>query len=252
MTPLNIAKNGERAVMKEIKDKDRLNDYYNRYELARVLPEQLKTHLALYRFEPEEALCLQGDEAHYLFLIVQGKVKVFTTSSEGNMLLINFMSPLGVIGEIECIRGVENLNTVTAVTEVVAIGLHKRWFEQYADEAPFLRFLLEMVTDKFYWKSLSLSFNLLHPVEVRLASYLLSVSVESGEGAPSTANLSDLKDIAGMIGTSYRHMNRVLQSFQSQGLVERRRGVIVVKDRQGLSEVAGKNIYEAGQRRGMR
>ncbi|MDQ6421699.1 cyclic nucleotide-binding domain-containing protein [Paenibacillus sp. LHD-117] len=235
--------------MKEIKDRDRMNAYFNEYDLAKVLPEPLREHLALYRFEPEEALCLQGEEAHYLFVLVQGKVKVFTTSSEGKTLLINFMTPLGVIGEIECIRGVENLNTVTAVTPVEAIGLHKRWLSQYEEEASLLRFLLDMVTEKFYLKSISLSFNLLHPVEVRLASYLLSVSVENDKGVHSNVNLSDLKDTANMIGTSYRHLNRVLQSFCSHGLVERRRGTLLVNDRTGLTAVAGRNIYETGQRR---
>jgi CRP-like cAMP-binding protein len=231
--------------MKQIFESERINQYLREYALENVLPKPLQQHLSLYRFEPEEALCKQGEVPEYFFFLVRGKVKVYTTSAEGRTLLINFTSPLGVIGEIECLRGLENLNTVSAVTPVEAIGIHKRLLSQYEEEVSFLQFMLHMVTQKFYNKSVSLSFNLLYPVEVRLASYLLSVtSLE--DAAVSTANL---KDMANLIGTSYRHLNRVVQSFCKEGLIERSRGTLALKDRRGLETVAGRNIYENGDRR---
>ncbi|WP_314588086.1 cyclic nucleotide-binding domain-containing protein [Paenibacillus terrigena] len=235
--------------MKEIMDRGKIDQYLIQFGLEEVFPEPLRQHLALYRFEPEEALCLQGEEPQFLFLLVQGKVKVYTTSMEGRTLLISFTNPLGVIGEIECLRGKENLNTVTAVSPVETIGVSKRWVAQNALEASFLRFLLDMVAEKFYMKSISLSSNLLYPVEVRLASYLLSVSYDDEVEANPRVGMSNMKDTANLIGTSYRHLNRVLQSFCSAGLLERRRGKLVVIDRKGLTAVAGQNIYEKGERR---
>ncbi|OCT13341.1 Crp/Fnr family transcriptional regulator [Paenibacillus pectinilyticus] len=234
--------------MKEIMDTKRINQYLSQFGLDDVIPKELRKHLALYRFEPDEALCLQGEVPQYIHFIVQGKVKVYTTSSEGRTLLINFTIPLGVIGEIECLSEKVNLNTVTAVFPVETIGVHKRWLTQYEDETSFLRFLLNLVSHKFYQKSKSLSSILLYPVEVRLASYLLSVSAEDEKGAElSSLNMTSLKDTANLIGTSYRHLNRVLQGFCSTGLVERSKGKLVVIDREGLTEVAGWNIYENGE-----
>lgn len=234
--------------MKEIMDRNLVHQYLNTFGLENVFPEGLRQHLVLYQFEPGEALCLQGEKPEFLFFLVQGKIKVYTTSAEGKTLLINFTTPLEVIGEIECLRGKENLNTVTAVTPVEAIGIHKRRLSQYEEEASFLSLLLHMVTEKFYRKSISLGSNLLYPVEVRLASYLLSVCLED-ESEPASEPMSSLKDIANLIGTSYRHLNRVLQKFCSDGLVERRRGSMIVKNRKGLYMVAGHNIYEREERR---
>ncbi|UKS29723.1 cyclic nucleotide-binding domain-containing protein [Paenibacillus sp. HWE-109] len=235
--------------MKELIDMTRISRYLSEFGLEKVFPEPLRQHMSLYRFEPDETLILQGEESQILFLLVQGKVKVYTTSTEGKTLLINFTTPLGLIGEIECLKGWENLNTVTAVSAVETIGIHKRWLSQYREEAPFLRFLLDMVTHKFYLKSISLSFNLLYPVEVRLASYLLSISSEDENEIQASISVSKLKDTANLIGTSYRHMNRVLQSFCSAGFVVRRSGTLVVKDRLGLITVAGRNIYESAEGR---
>lgn len=232
-----------------MKDNEKINQYIKEYKLENVFPESLREHLIIHRFEPNEALCLQGEEPHYLYMLVKGKVKVYTTSLEGKTLLLSFNTPFGFIGEIECVRGGENLNTVTAVTQVETVAFHKRWLSQYGEEAPFLRFLLDMVTQKFYLKSLSLSFNLMHPVEVRLASYLLSVSTEEELESHSHVSIESLKDVANLIGTSYRHLNRVLRGFCSTGLVERSRGLLIVRDWKGLSDVAGRNIYEIGIRR---
>jgi CRP-like cAMP-binding protein len=86
----------------------------------------------------------------------------------------------------------------------------------------------------------------MYPVEVRLASYLLSVSFdESNSAFHEELRASSLVDVANLIGTSYRHLNRVIRKMIEEGLVERAKGYIVIKDRKGLSELAGHNIYES-------
>lgn len=231
--------------MKKLDEPERINQYLDEFGLNAVLPDALKERLVLYRFEPDETLCLQGEEAQYIHFVVQGKVKVFTNSTDGKTLLVNFTVPLDVIGEIECLSGKVNLNTVAAVSRVESLALHKRWLSQSVDAA-FLRFLLDLVTQKFYSKSVSLSKNLLYPVEVRLASYLLSLSDEDAAGENGKISMTNVKDAASMIGTSYRHLNRVLGQFCQAGLVERGKGVLIVKDRKRLTDVAGVNIYENG------
>ncbi|WP_338118554.1 hypothetical protein [Paenibacillus qinlingensis] len=48
--------------MKEIVDTNRINQYLSQFGLENALPEGLRQHLTLFRFESEEALCLQGEE----------------------------------------------------------------------------------------------------------------------------------------------------------------------------------------------
>jgi CRP-like cAMP-binding protein len=87
--------------------------------------------------------------------------------------------------------------------------------------------------------------NRMHPVEVRLASYLLSVCFDAADsrfqGQLSTASL---RDAANLIGTSYRHLNRVIRQFCTEGLIERSKEYILVADKEGLRALAGDNIYE--------
>lgn len=232
--------------MKELKDRELLYHYLREHHIESVFHEQVIPHLALYSFDLGELVCTQGQPSHCLYVLVKGKVKIYNTSAEGKTLILSFKKPVEVIGDIEYVRKTDIINTVEAVSTVHMIGVPYRLLQRPSHEqGAFLDFLLRIITEKFFLKSTSLSFNLLHPVEVRLASYLLSVSFDEADALYSGQVIRvNLMDAANLISTSYRHLNRVIQQFCAQGLVERSKGSILVKDRKGLSKLAQHNIYE--------
>lgn len=233
--------------MKVVQDQDQLNRYLHAYQLETIFHKQIIPHLSLYHVDEGECICSQGEPSQYLYVLVKGKVKIFTTSIEGKTLILSFKKPLELIGDIEFVRGIDIINTVEAVSPVSMIGVHYQWLEKYGKEDPlFLQFLLDVITKKFYVKSHSMSFNLMYPVDVRLASYLLSVSYDESESQMEDQQLRivSLKDVANLIGTSHRHLNRVIQQFCKEGLVERNKEFVVIKDRKGLRALASHSIYE--------
>ncbi|MGZ9586559.1 Crp/Fnr family transcriptional regulator [Paenibacillus marinisediminis] len=232
--------------MKEIQDREQLMQYLHAYSIEGIFNEPLMSHLSLYSYDQGEIICSQGEPSQVLYILVKGKVKVYVTSPEGKKLIVSFKKPLDVVGEIEYVAGNDMINTVEAVSQVHMIGIHQRWLKRYgSDYTPLLQFLLRIITQKFCMKSNSLSFNLMYPVEVRLASYLLSVSFDESDkhfiGQLSTSNLRDAADL---IGTSYRHVNRVIHQLCTEGLIERNKDCIIVKNKEGLRALAGNNIYE--------
>ncbi|KAF6656911.1 Crp/Fnr family transcriptional regulator [Paenibacillus polymyxa] len=233
--------------MREIQDQEQLKYFLHLHQLESILYEPLHPYLSLHRLEQGEKLCSQGDAIEHLYILVQGKVKIFTSSTEGKTLILCFKTPIEVIGDVEYIRNSHVINTVEAVSPIYVIGVHRQWMNKYGrDYAPLLQFLLDIVTRKFCLDSDFSNFNLMYPVEVRLASYLLSVSFdESNSAFHEELRASSLVDVANLIGTSYRHLNRVIRKMIEEGLVERAKGYIVIKDRKGLSELAGHNIYES-------
>lgn len=231
--------------MKEINDLELIQSYLHAHQIEAVFNEQLMPHLSLFCFDQGEFICSQGDTSEYLYVLVKGKVKVYNTSAEGKTLILSFKTPLEVIGDIEYVQGINIINTVEAVSPVHMIGVHHRRLKKYgSDYAPLLQFLLDIITEKFHLKTVSMSFNLLYPVEVRLASYLLSVSFDDSDSLNTGQLRISIKDAANLIGTSYRHLNRVISQFCTEGLIERHKGFILVKDREGLGALAGDNIYE--------
>lgn len=231
--------------MQEWKDSERLGELLAEHGLEEIISSPLRPHTAICTFEEGETVCAQGEPAQTLYVLIKGKLKIYTTSEEGKILILSFKTPLEVIGDIEYIRDTDIMNTVEAVTPASMLAIPYRILRQHGGHSPFLQFLLRMITEKFFIKSASLSFNLLYPVEVRLASYLLSVSESGTEGEGALdAKPVNLTDAAHLIGTSYRHVNRVIRQFCRDGLVERCKSGVVVTDRCKLQEMAKHNIYE--------
>ncbi|KQY94848.1 Crp/Fnr family transcriptional regulator [Paenibacillus sp. Root52] len=232
--------------MEEIQHNEQLLHYLRQYQLETVFYEPLREHMTLCHFEKCELICREGEASEYLYVLVEGKIKIFTTSAQDKTLVLCFKTPLEVVGDVEYVRESNIVNTVQAVSPVVMLRIHYRYLAGYAGEyAPMLKFLLKIISHKFYIDSNFSNFNLMYPVEVRLASYLLSISTEEdGTVFHEELDAFNLTDIANLIGTSYRHLNRVIQKLCTDGLIERNQGFILVKDRAGLREVAGHNIYE--------
>ncbi|MCW1836179.1 Crp/Fnr family transcriptional regulator [Bacillus xiamenensis] len=228
--------------MEELPNESLFSSYIEAHQLQNVFHKNFMPHVSLWRYQQGELICSKGDKREYLYLLVKGKLKIFTTTKEGETFILCFKNPLEAIGDIEYVQQTDMVNTVEAVTEVHMLRIsHQALMRHAKDDPRVLTFLLKGITNKFYIKSNDLSFHLLYPVEVRLASYLLSV-LTSNDGA-LTRPLR-LTDAASLIGTSYRHINRVIQQFQEKGLIERRRGKITICDQKGLLEIAEHNIYE--------
>ncbi|PEJ58375.1 Crp/Fnr family transcriptional regulator [Bacillus sp. AFS002410] len=232
--------------MKISSDTEQINQFLAEHRIEEVFNEELRTHMTIQRFNQGAFICSQGDSAQTMFILVKGKVKVYTSSAEGKTLILSFKTPLELIGDIEYVRESNYINTVEAISTVEVISIDYRWLKKLSKNyTPFLQFLLKVITEKFYIKSNSMSFNLMYPVEVRLASYLLSISYDDTNSLLNdNLNTINLKDAANLIGTSYRHVNRVIQQFCKDGLVERKNGSILIKNRDGLSILASNNIYE--------
>ncbi|MFS0856480.1 Crp/Fnr family transcriptional regulator [Paenibacillus taichungensis] len=232
--------------MEEFQNEHQLLQYLKQYQLEAVFHEPLRPHMTLCHFEKCELICREGETSEFLYVLVEGKVKIFTTSPQDKTLVLCFKTPLEVVGDIEYVRESNIVNTVQAVSPVVMLRIHYQWLAELAsDYAPLLKFLLKIISHKFYIDSNFSNFNLMYPVEVRLASYLLSISTEeAGTVVHEELDAFNLTDIANLIGTSYRHLNRVIQKLCADGLIMRDQGFIMVKDRAGLAEVAGHNIYE--------
>lgn len=218
----------------------RIGDYLERFGLAELFPEGLQHAMQLKAFRAGERLFSQGDKADTVYFLVEGKLKISMLSPEGKRLILAFKTPFDIVGDIEYIQHCPFINTVEAVMDTMVIRIPNGVLQtEMADNTAWLQFLLETITRKFEMKSRAMNFNLLYSVDVRVASYLLSMTPEK-----PVIDSTSLVDMADLIGTSYRHLNRVLQQLQRNGWIMKKRGTITLLDREALLRQASQNIYE--------
>lgn len=218
-----------------------MQHYIKHFELEKVLPPQVLAHITLSNFKKGDYIFTQGEQPEYMHFLVEGRLKIFAASDEGRKLIIAFTQPFGVFGDIEFVQRQPYLNTGEAVTDGKLLKIPVRIIEDFGrNHFPFIEFLLDHITRKFYDNAHVQSFNMLYSVDVRFASYLLSSTTE----IENYVSLLHIRDVADSIGTSYRHLNRIIRQFCEAELIERSQRTIRILDRQQLYKLAKQNIYE--------
>ncbi len=221
-------------------ENETISGYLERYHLSTMFPERVQQAMQLETVAGGSRLFSQGENSNTLYLLVEGKLKVSRLSPEGKRLILAFKSPFDFVGDIEYVRKCPLINTVEAVTATTVIRIPYDVLEiEMTGNTEWLQFLLETITHKFELKSHAMNFSLLYAVDVRVASYLLAMTPDD-----TTLDSTSLIDMADLIGTSYRHLNRVLKQFEEHGWIVKKRGKITVTDRTSLLEQMGQNIYE--------
>jgi Crp-like helix-turn-helix protein len=76
--------------------------------------------------------------------------------------------------------------------------------------------------------------NAIHSIDQRAAKWMLAASERTGNDIVPFTH----EELAAMLGAGRSHTTRVLQEFRSRGLIETRRGSVLVRDRAALKKVA--------------
>jgi CRP-like cAMP-binding protein len=217
-----------------------MDEYIKRFELQRVLPDSVLPHIQVVTFQKGEEIFVQGEQPRTLSFLIEGRLKIFTSSSEGKKLIVAFTQPFSMVGDIELVQQKPYLHTVEAITDGKFLSIPVEIVTQYGmSHLPFVQFLLETITGKFYANAYAQTFNLLHSVDVRFASYLLSITTEE-----QYVSIHHIRDVADLIGTSYRHLNRIIAQLCEAGYIERSERTIRILNREQLLLLAKQNIYE--------
>lgn len=220
--------------MFRIDDNKKLNYYVNKYKINEIFSNNMVPYMEIHRFKKNEYICLSGEDLRYLYFFVEGKSKVYITTPNGKTLLIRFYSPVQVVGEIEILNKSTIECNIQAIKECICIAIPRKEIEEKCLKDPkFLYYISTHLSLKLSSASLSSSVNMIYPLENRLASY-------TNEYSNNTENITQISEL---LGSSYRHLLRVLNRLESEGIIKRNNKKIIILDKDRLEELAG-DLYK--------
>jgi len=231
--------------MRIIRDPALLKSYMETHGLSGKFGAKTEAAMELYAFGKGEIVCAAEERIGHLFLLVKGKIKIYRVLPNGKSFLLRFNHPLSLIGDMEMLGDRKVNSTVESVGESVFIGIRQQALAETAYEDPaFLRFIIQHLARKLDTNSSVASLNILYPVETRFASYLVAISTDDNDRSRiEEIKTAKLTEIAELLGTSYRHLNRVIARFAADGWIERKRGALYVKNVEGLRRLASGTLY---------
>lgn len=220
--------------MEIIKDERRLNELLLQYKLPGRFRnfEKYRPYFHLVRFEKNEVIYRTEFQRQYLIFFLRGKVQVCSNLSNGKSMLVCFYTSFQLLGDLE-FCGIDTLSiSLHAVEPCICITLQIPEIRLLLEKDDlFLRFLSQSLAKKLEASTINSSINLLYPLENRLASYLCQTS----ENGCFSENLTQLAEL---LCTSYRHLLRVIKSFQNEGILCREPSGYRITNPERLTELA--------------
>ncbi|MBX7223671.1 MAG: cyclic nucleotide-binding domain-containing protein [Blastocatellia bacterium] len=207
----------------------RVTAAFQKYQLDKFMGPEGMDKLTVHCFEKGEALCEVGEPVRHLYFLVEGRVKIFLPMKNARQLLLCFYEPLQLFGDIEIFEP-EPLATATieALTPCVCLGLAKEVILTRMTEDPrFLKQLCISLGRKLGRVIQNSALNLLHPLENRVASYILATAtVQPDQRLSFSGNLTHTADL---LGASFRHLHRTLQTFCDEGILTKEKNGYTVQ-----------------------
>ncbi len=183
--------------------KDRLREY--------GIEDQKLCDLAC--FSPGETVIREGDEIHQLYLIVEGKVRIYSVLPSGKELTLMYHESKGVLGDWEFLSG-NHTASATSVAETPVRCIRVSYKEKLINNVGFVRRIASDSIERARRVSNNYVSAALQPSEKQVCAYILN-------SYPNGMILDYLTSMSKATGVSYRHLLRIIHKLCSEGILEK-------------------------------
>jgi len=168
----------------------------------------------------------EGDPADAVFVVVNGRVKVVTTSSDGKEFILSVLGAGQVFGEMGLLEVAPRSASVVSITEVELLVIKRDDFDHLLTASPTISRKLMAILSRRLRRANSKMESLAYmDVAGRLARYLLDMALDHGQRLGNgwvVVRRPTHSDIAHSIGTSRETVSRLINEFEEGfGLVNK-------------------------------
>lgn len=189
----------------------------------------------LLSIEADQFVCLEGDRCGLLPFVIEGTVRVYKVGENGRELtLYRINSGESCILTASCILGSQQFPAHARVEETVrAIGIPSDLILDWTEKHEvWRRFMFSMMSSRLGDVIELVDAVTFKRLDVRLAEYLLKATDQDVELSITH------QDLASDLGSAREVISRVLKDFEQRGLVELKRGKIVLLKSDQLDEIS--------------
>lgn len=187
------------------------------FEQLVAAARRFRSRLQPRTLEKGEYLLRQGDPPPGLFLLCSGLGRVYTSSANGRDILHAFVGPGEVVGEIEYFAGEPLSCTVEAARRTEAWFLSSGAVGALLAKEPRLAIALATTMARRYHHHVARSSQqIAYPVADNALRICLAHMRDHGDPRIQLSK----HDLAEYLGTSVRHLNRVLRQLAGRGAIE--------------------------------
>ena len=194
-------------------------------------------------YSPGATLCLEGDPATHVYILLAGWVKILSTTNDGHEIVLALRGDGDIVGEIAGETTGRRNATIQAVDTVHAVIVRHDTFSSFLDANPGADHAFRrIVTQKWNDADSKLRRRAVTTGAQRLAALLLDLAERHGREADGVIYLVmplSQEELASLAGTSRATVTRAFGNWRKRGLVRTGHRRITILDPAGLRKVAG-------------
>lgn len=195
------------------------------------------------RLDAREELFHRGDSGSQVFVILSGRLKVQTTSADGDDIAFGIMDPGEVFGELALLTGGQRTATIVALDPCELLVLDRREFLPFLKAHPEAAVkLLETLALRLRriseWVEDTLFLNLPSRLAKKLISLARAYGKETADGLRIELRLSQT-ELGDFVGTTRESINKQMRTWSEQGLVTMDQGYVTIHRPRELDALAG-------------
>lgn len=202
----------------------------------------LRASMVELRVPRGEEIFTEGEPGDHMYVILDGKVKLGQTSTDGRESLLAVLGPGEVFGELSLFDPGPRTATATAVTDVVVIGLgHDNLRPWLAGRPEVAESLLQALAQRLRRTNETLADLVFSDVPGRVAKLLLELADKFGQPGPEGVLVHhDLtqEELAQLVGASRETVNKALADFTQRGWIVVDQREVVLLDMERLARRA--------------
>lgn len=197
--------------MKKIRlDEQNYQELWQPVKRLMGIPLEKVAHLEL--FQRGERIIRYDQGTEMLYVLLEGKAKIYMIHEDGKRSIIHFMRSGELIGELSLLEVEERTKDVVAQSNCLCLAIPLKEARALLEDQTFLKQLNIYLAKKLLTRTDRFSQGLNYPLINRLAAFILYTESEGVYQERHT-------EVAEYLSVSYRHLLHTFQLLRESGLI---------------------------------
>jgi CRP-like cAMP-binding protein len=193
------------------------------------------------RYAKHAVLVYEGDPGDALFIVTAGNVAVTRVSNDGKETILSILKDGDFFGEMGVLDASPRSATIKALRDVEVAILARKDFLDLLSKSPHMSLSLVLaLSSRLRATNQAIQAAAYQDIRTRLASLLINLEKNFGEKADGGVRLTlrlTNQEMANMIGTTRETVNRMLNRFWDEKMIDMRTANIVIADHDRLQAI---------------
>lgn len=210
--------------------------FFREFEDAQL--QQIAQTAALRTYHKHEFIVREGDPGGTFYIILEGSVAVTRIASDGRETILSILKANDFFGEMSLFDSSLRSASIKTLSDVKVGVIDEKAFLDVLERSPKIaRYLVTALSQRLRAANQLIAATTSQDIRARLASLLLNLSQSFGEkvdnGVKITLRLTN-QEMANMIGTTRETVNRTLNRFWDEHLIDMRTSHVVIVEAEKL------------------